>query len=50
MNEESFKSSLLEMIKEAENLPESSLENIPGTRIRVKKGRTDEFKANARFY
>ena len=50
MNEETFKNALLEMMKEAENLPESSLENIPGTRIRVKKGRVDEFKANARFY
>ena len=50
MNEETFKNALLEMMKEAENLPESSLENIPGTRIKVKKGRVDDFKANARFY
>ena len=50
MNEEVLKTSLLEMIKEAENLKENELEIIPGTRIRVKKGRVDEFKANARFY
>ena len=50
MNEEMLKTTLLEIIKEAENLPESELEVIPGTRIPVKKGRVDEFKANARFY
>ena len=50
MNEEMLKTTLLEIIKEAENLPENELEVIPGTRIHVKKGRVDEFKANARFY
>ena len=50
MNEEMLKTSLLEMIKEADNLPESELEIVPGTRFRVKKGRVDEYKANARFY
>lgn len=50
MNEEMLKASLLEIIKEAENLPESELELVPGTRFKVKKGRVDEFKANARFY
>ena len=37
MNEEMLKTSLLEMIKEADNLPESELEIVPGTRFRVKK-------------
>ena len=50
MNEGTLKTTLLEIIKEAENLPESELEVIPGTRIHVKKGRVDEFKASARFY
>ena len=50
MNEETLKSALLEIIKEAENLKENELEVIPGTRISVKKGKVDEFKANARFY
>ena len=50
MNEEMLKTVLLEIIKEADNLPESELEIVPGTRFRVKKGRVDEFKANARFY
>lgn len=50
MNEEMLKTVLLEIIKETDNLPESELEIVPGTRFRVKKGRVDEFKANARFY
>ena len=50
MTEENLKETLLDLMKEAENLPESELEIIPGTRIRVKKGKVDEFKANARFY
>lgn len=50
MNLENFKTSLLEMIKEADNLPASEIEGIPGTSILVKKGRTDEFTAAARYY
>ena len=50
MNEDMFKQTLLEIIKEANNLDNSELEVIPKTRIFVKKGRVDEFKANARFY
>ena len=50
MTEETLKETLLYLIKEAENLPESEIELIPGTRIPVRKGKVDEFKANARFY
>lgn len=50
MNEEFLKNTLLEIIKETENLAPSELEVIPGTNIYVKKGKVDEFKANARFY
>ena len=50
MNEETLKTTLLEIIKEADNLSRDELELIPNTRIWVKKGRVDEFKASARFY
>lgn len=50
MNEDALKETLLEIIEEAKNLEEKDLEIIPGTDIKVKKGRVDEFKAYARFY
>jgi len=40
MNYDIVKNTLLEIIKEAKNLPESELEVIPGTSIKVKKGKT----------
>ena len=50
MNEEALKETLLDIIEEARNLDENELEIIPGTDIKVKIGRVDEFKAYARFY
>lgn len=50
MNEEALKDTLLDIIEEARNLDENELEIIPGTDIKVKIGRVDEFKAYARFY
>lgn len=50
MNEEALKKTLLDIIEEARNLDENELEIIPGTDIKVKIGRVDEFKAYARFY
>lgn len=50
MNEETLKETLLDIIEEARNLDENELEVIPGTDIKVKIGRVDEFKAYARFY
>lgn len=45
-----FEETLLEIMKEAKNLPESELETIPGTSVKVKKGKSDEFTHNAYFY
>ena len=50
MTIEEFKNSLLDIIKEAANLPGSDIEMLPHTSLPIKKGRLDEFKANARFY
>jgi len=50
MNYDIVKNTLLEIIKEAKNLPESELEVIPGTSIKVKKGKVKEFDVNAYFY
>ena len=43
MDYELVKSTLLEIIKEAKNLPENELEVVPGTNIKVKKGKTKIF-------
>lgn len=50
MNYEIIKTTLLEMIKEAKNLPSNELVKIPNTNIFVKKGREKEFDVNAYYY
>lgn len=51
MNYEELETVLLEIIKEAEHLDESELEVVPGTDIKVKKGRAKEFENRAyNFY
>ena len=45
------KQDLLDMIKEAKNLNETELETIPGTNVKVKKGKSAEFQVKAaNFY
>ena len=50
MNYDLIKSTLLEIIKEAENLDQSELEKIGDTNVYVKRGRTKEFDVNAYYY
>lgn len=50
MNYDEIKDTLLEIIKEAKNLPVSELDVIPGTNISVKRGRIEEFKHSAYDY
>ena len=50
MDLENLKTSLFEMIREADNLEASEIEGIPGTSILVKRGRASEFSAAARYY
>lgn len=50
MNYEIIKTTLLDIIKEAKNLPESELEIVPGSKVFVKKGRAKEFDVNAYYY
>ncbi len=50
MDLEMMKTILVEMIREAENLPQNELERINNTNVSVKRGRVEEFKAYARLY
>lgn len=50
MNYDIIKTTLLDIIKEAKNLPESELEIVPGSKVSVKKGRAKEFDVNAYYY
>lgn len=50
MDIEMIKTILVEIIREAQNLPSNELETINGTDVAVKRGRSDEFKAYARLY
>ena len=50
MDLEMIKTILVEIIREAQNLPSNELERINGTDVAVKRGREEEFKAYARLY
>ena len=50
MNYDLVKRTLEDIILEAESLPESELETIPGTTVKVKRGRVKEFDVNAYTY
>lgn len=50
MDLEMIKTILVEIIREAQNLPSNELERINGTDVAVKRGRAEEFKAYARLY
>ena len=50
MSEQTIKNNLLSIIEESEQLQVNDLEVVPGTRIRVKKGRVEEFLNNAKLY
>ena len=50
MNYDLIKNTLLEIIKEANNLDEKDLEPVGNTKVLVKKGRAAEFQARAYDY
>lgn len=50
MNEDFIKRTLEGIVYEAMNLPESELEVVPNSSVRVKKGRSKEFDVNAYQY